>query len=315
MKAMEFAHPEFLALLLLPAVTVIWFLRRPGAVVSAPVEAGALVSQPVTSLMLKAGSLLPAVLLAGVVVLLARPQTRSDVAARNPKVATNIEILLNASRSMLGRSEIGYHCRYCASKKAIEEFVSRRGGNTMGISIFGSRHLDLVPLTADLNCLNHAISQTYPDYITQSIAFEKNFAAGLGGSIEKLAKHAAKDSEQILILVTDGERRALAGDEEALSKSLADHDITLFVAMIADGNASPVLARLAEGTPGGRLFRCRDAMGFFEIMRHIDQMKKIEYQDSVPRPVDDNHWLLHAILALTSLYAVFLATPFRPAPW
>lgn len=311
---MKFEHPEMLLLLLVPLALGLWTFFKPGAVVTAPVAEGALARQPITVMLLRAGLLLPSVILTGFVFLLARPVADQQVVSRNPKQITNIEILLNASHSMLARAEIGYHCRYCASKVAIGNFVQRRHGNTMGISIFGSRHLDLIPLTADLACVITSIEKTFPDYIAYKIANEENFAAGLQGSIDKLAKEAKGNSEQLLILITDGESKELAAQEEILRQQLKEKNITLYVAMIADGNLAPTLGRLAKETHGD-LHVCKDAMGFFEIMRHIDRMNKIVYQDEKPQPVDNNWWILLAMVGLTSLLAFHLATPFRPTPW
>ncbi len=323
---MNFASPQYLLLLMVPAIIVVVQLVKTGKPVDAPVGRDVLVPQPLTILLLKAGLILPALLLSGFIVLLAQPVTDQQIAARNPIKVTNIEVLLNASRSMLAQAEIGDHCRYCASKKAIGRFVEQRNGNTMGISIFGSRHLDLVPLTADLNCISKSIEKTFPDYIAFEIAHEKNFAEGIRRSIEKLTaaqqseteegqKRSARDGDRILILVTDGETQQLVSQEEELRDLLVENNVVLYVAMIADGNRSPVLARLAEGTAGGRLFQCRDAKGFFEVMHHIDNMNKIVYKNSEPRKVNDT-WLPILIMgALMIFFSVFLATPFRPMPW
>lgn len=315
MEQLPVQHKEFLFLLVLPVALALWTLLKPGAPVNAPVAEGVLVRQPVTAALLKAGLLLPSVLLALFIILLARPVVQQQVTSRNPVQATNIEILLNASRSMLAEAEIGEHCRYCASKKAIGKFVEKRNGNTMGISIFGSDHVDLVPLTLDLNCVVQSIDETYPDWISPKLAHRKDFAKALTASIGKLSRKTQMSSEQILILVTDGENRDLAQHEGELRKRLAESNITLYVALIADGGNARTLARLAEGTKGGKLFECKDAMGFAEIMRHIDRMNRIVYQDAEPRMVDNNWPFLLAVSVVTALFACYLTTPFRPTPW
>ena len=312
---MNFAHPEYLLLLVGPIALALWSIFQHGAPVNAPVAEGSLVAQPVTFALLKAGAMLPSLLLGCFVFLLARPVTEQQVLSRNPAKTTNIEILLNASSSMLARSEIGYHCRYCASKVVIGDFVKKRNGNTIGISIFGSRHLNLVPLTSDLNCIPYSIAETYPDYISYGISHEKNFAEGITRSVEKLKENAQPGSEQILILITDGENPELARRERELLTLMVQEDVTLYVAMIADGTRSPTLARLAEGTRGGRLFECRDAMGFLEVMRHIDRMNKIVYKDAAPRAVDNNWHVLLGAAGILCFFGVYLATPFRPIPW
>ena len=324
---MNFVSPQFLLLLVIPLALVLMVLLKAGKPVDMPVARDAPVAQPFTYFLMKAGQMIPALILAGFIVLLAQPVVDQQVSSRNPLRVTNIEILLNASRSMLATAEIGEHCRYCASKKAIGDFVSRRQGNTMGISIFGSRHLDLVPLTADLNCIAKSIARTYPDYIAYEISHSKDFAEGLRRSVEKLAaaeqagaeksgkRSLPQDSDRILILVTDGETRQLAGQEEELKALLAENNVVLYVATIADGNRSPSLARLAQSTPGGRLFECRDAKGFYGIMHHIDNMNKIVYKDQEPRKVNDT-WLPNLVMgALLCCFAAYLTTPFRPMPW
>lgn len=312
---MEFLHPEYLLFLILAVGLAVWTLIKPGAAINTPVAEDALAPQHVTNILMKAGLLLPSLLLAGFIILLARPITETQVVNRQPVRATNIEVLLNASRSMLAEDEVGEHCRYCASKKAIAEFVAKRSGNTMGISIFGARHLSLVPLTADLQAIVTSIAETYPDYIALQIAHSKDFEEGINRSIDKLADKAQPDSEQILILVTDGETRDLARHEEAIKKRLAENRITLYVAMIAEQNSGRILARLAESTPGGQLFECRDSKGFQEVMRHIDQMNKIEYEMASPRIVDNNHGILIWMTGLSGMLALFLGSPFRPMPW
>jgi Ca-activated chloride channel family protein len=312
---MHFQHPIFLVLLVIPMALAVWTLVKSGATIDAPLADGVLRPQRFAWAVQKAGALIPSLLLACFVVILARPVAQAQIQGRSPVRATNIEVLLNASRSMLAESEIGAHCRYCAAKAAIRDFVAQREGNTMGISIFGSRHLDLVPLTADLSAVVQAIDKTFPDYIALEIAHTKNFPEALNRSIDKLEKMATPDSEQILILVTDGELRDLARHEAELRKRLLENRIILYVAMIGQGSLGDTLGRLAASTPGGRLFECHDSFGFLAVMRHIDRLNKIEYQLDDPIWVDNNFWPLLGITGLSFLLAGFLASPYRPTPW
>src|SRR4051812_46200105 len=104
---MSFAHPWVLLALLIPGAIVAWEVLRAGGsgrAVAVPFDYGRQRARRVLPGLLTAAALIPAVILAAVVLLLAAPQRLGPPGQE--RVLTNIELVLDVSGSM--SSPIGY---------------------------------------------------------------------------------------------------------------------------------------------------------------------------------------------------------------
>src|SRR5436190_23512043 len=141
-----FASPWWLAALSLPALLALYELtRRPHALVL-PFDHGGARSGVWLGRLLRIVSLLPALLLAVAIVLLARP-IRPDQPTQE-RILTNIEFVMDVSGSM--SSPFGEGTRFDGSLTAINAFTTHRKGDAFGLTIFGNEVLHWTPLTKDL---------------------------------------------------------------------------------------------------------------------------------------------------------------------
>ncbi|WP_197455085.1 vWA domain-containing protein [Stieleria varia] len=126
-------------------------------------------SRPWLAALLRGAELLPAVLLAVAVILIARPQVL-QVPDRD-RVATHITVCMDVSGSM--SVGMGDQNRYESAAAAIQSFTYAREGDAIGLTLFGSWPLRWVPLTKDLQVIRNALAFANP----------RNQPRGMGGTM------------------------------------------------------------------------------------------------------------------------------------
>jgi Ca-activated chloride channel homolog len=214
---------------------------------------------------------------------------------------------------MLAR-RIGMHCRYCAAAKEMGEFARGREGDAFGLTLLGSIPIVWVPLSEDVSAIYRAAQLCYPDHLPNSVSRSPDTAAGIRESVEQLAHRAKGRGGRLLILLTDGEDRAISRYAAELTELMNREDVTLAVLLFQNPGSSPTLATMAQRTESGGLFDCSSSQELAEVFRTIDNMKKIEYEVSSPQELpDDKPWVAAAI-ALCALYLLSLIG-LRFTPW
>ena len=166
---MTFAHPPWLLLLVFPLALGFWSVRRQGGGLKMPFDHHKHPSRRALAIVLRGVELLPAVLLAMAVLLIARPQTMR--VPEQDRIATHITVCMDVSGSMgVG---LGEQNRYESAAAAIESFTHAREGDAIGLTLFGSWPLRWVPLTKDLQVLRNALAFANP----------RNQPRGMGGTM------------------------------------------------------------------------------------------------------------------------------------
>ena len=113
---MTFVHPQWLLLLVFPLALGLWSVRRRGVGLRMPFDHQTHASRPWLGGLLRGVEMLPAVLLAVAVVLIARPQVLR--VPEQDRVATHITVCMDVSGSMgVG---MGEQNRYESAAAAIE---------------------------------------------------------------------------------------------------------------------------------------------------------------------------------------------------
>jgi Ca-activated chloride channel family protein len=310
---MNFESPHLLFLLVVPLLSAIAAARHRGVQVAAPVASRAVRKRPRLAGLLLLPNLIPAGLLAVLVVLLAGPIRLAQSTGRVPKEVTNIQFCLNVSNTMLAQ-RIGMHCRYCAAARAMGEFARGREGDAFGLTLFGSIPILWVPLSQDVSAIYRAAQLCYPDHLPDSVSDHPDTAAGLRESVEQLAQRGKGRGGRLLILLTDGEDPAIGRHADKLAELMNHEDVTLHVLLFQNPGSAPTLAALAQRTENGRLFDCACSQQLDEVFRTIDAMKKIEYEVSSPQELPDARPWVAAAVALSVLYLLSLFGV-RYTPW
>jgi Ca-activated chloride channel family protein len=133
-------------------------------------------------------------------VALARPQTR-DRGGRIEVEGIDIVVALDMSNSMEAIDL--YPNRLEAAKRVLDEFISRRRSDRIGLVVFGKEAFTHCPLTLDYSALRTMLAELRINYIDGSATAIGN---ALGVSLARLRKSDAKS--KVAILLTDGENNS-----------------------------------------------------------------------------------------------------------
>ncbi|MCA8943289.1 MAG: VWA domain-containing protein [Planctomycetes bacterium] len=264
-------------LTLLALLPLAWWTRRLGLAPSLRMSSIASArpsdeSSPTVRLRLRAlPSTIHALALAALCVALARPIEHVP----GTRTAQGIDILLclDVSSSMQERDPGGTVTRFDAARRALEDFVSRRPGDRIGLLSFAA-HADLVaPPTLDhegLRTLLTELRTVEPD--------GPEDMTGIGNAIARAAEVASTSTveSRIAILFTDGRETLATPDRpEEISplESVAlcrEFGVRLYAITTADDDT---LRRVAPMTDG-RSFRVDDGAALAEALTEIDELER-----------------------------------------
>jgi Ca-activated chloride channel homolog len=262
----SFAHPLVLLLLVLPVLLCVWeWTRRRADVVlpfdHAPVRRGKYLSR-----VLAAANLLPAMLLAVAILVLAGPQRLSS--AEREKELTNIQFVVDVSGSMT--SQFGDGTAYDAAMKAVNDFIDYRKGDAFGLTIFGNEVLHWVPITKDTSAIKLATPFLRPERMPHYFG-----GTQIGKALTESQKMLVSkpEGDRMIILVTDGMSGDMYGGSALeLASSLRKDKITVYIIGIMDG-AMPDEIHTVANITGGEVFTSADPVALATVFKHIDKMQ------------------------------------------
>jgi len=299
---MTFSHPWVLLLLAVP-VLLGWSIvaRRPGVV--APVDFSPARERPMLRALLGAFEVVPLLLLAVAVVLLAGPQTLQQ--PRRERSLTNIQICLDVSGSMGGRN-------YELATKAIEEFTLAREGDAFGLTLFGVAQVRWLPLTKDLQAIRDALP--FADPFNQPSHMGGTM---IGAALRFCGRNMVAESEtgdRMIVLVSDGYSADLGdGVAEEIGEELRESGIVVYHVHIDESDVPAEVRDLVEVT-GGEAFAATDASSLRAIFAHIDKMKPARFAPAGTVPLDEFGPFAAIALGLLGLGLVSLLGV-RHSPW
>lgn len=305
---MSFGHPWVLLLLILPLALlyrqVRGYDRRP---LTLPVDFSTVRSSRWMAATIGLAELLPTLIAAAVIVLLAGPERLGQPISQ--RVMTNIELCVDVSGSML--APFGEGTRYDGSMAAINDFVDYRKGDAFGLTFFGNNVLHWVPLTSDISAVKCSPPFMQPGRLPPWFG-----GTEIGKAVTACQKVLTErqGGDRVIILVTDGLSGDLfnGGDVE-LAQRLAADNITLYSIHVAEGDVPDVIVNLSHLT-GGEVFEAGDPEGLKEIFRKIDVMQQTKLERSAPERQDDFAPVCFTGLGLLAM-SVLSAFGLRYTPW
>lgn len=195
---LEFTNPEFLWLLLIIPVLVLWFFiirKRDSADLSIPSTAGFHKANfwSKTKPILYVLRLLALALL---IVALARP--RNVEVSKRTKTTRGIDIVMaiDVSASMLAKDLKPN--RLEALKDVATKFVQKRPNDRIGIVVYAGESFTQTPITSDKTIVQNTIRKIQWGQIEDGTAI----GMGLGSAVNRLKDSKAKS--KVIILLTDG---------------------------------------------------------------------------------------------------------------
>jgi Ca-activated chloride channel homolog len=330
----RFASPYFLFLLLLLPVMAWYRFRRhrPPTLASSALFPAAGIP---ASTALRLRRLVPAAKYAAfglLVVALARPQwgtQRTEVLTQGINIVLALD--LSGSMSALDFKKDGHVInRLQAVKGVVEDFVSKRHGDRIGMVVFGTHAYTQLPLTRDYNTIVSMLDRL------KIGAAGKNTAIGdaIGISLKRLAD--IKSKSNIIILLTDGQNNAGQLSPDAASDIAAQKGVKIYTIGVGTRGQAPFLVNdplfgehyvyqhvdIDENTlksiakkTRGLYFRAQDLKGLQKIYDTIDHMEtttaKVDifanYKEIYP-------WLLIPVLLLLPIYVILRNTRYLVVP-
>lgn len=331
---MTFAHPWVLLLLVVPAAIVaLEVLRGAGGGggwrwagrVVVPMDHGRSKPRRWFARALTLATVLPAVLLALVVCVLAGP--RRIEPPRQERVLTNIEIVLDVSGSMTtpiqgGGGGVAFPrfgedgeptgpTRYTAAMEAIRAFCERRSGDAFGLTIFGSNVIRWMPLTKDLAAIRNATPFLNPAKMPPTMQ---------GTQIGKALRFASSvlrqqpEGDRLIILVTDGFSSDLEGNAALeVAQELASERIVVHAVCIGSDEPPRQLSDVVVPT-GGQVFGAGTPGALSGVFAHIDRMQPSRLKPREPLTVDHFRPFVIAGLVILAMHGLCL-WGWRWSPW
>jgi len=292
----NWANPEYLYLLLVIPVFIVWYWFRhsktQAEVDFSGLAAFSTVKNSFKTWFLHSLFVLRMLALAAVIVALARPQYTSS--KQNVQIeGIDIVMSLDVSGSMLARDF--QPDRLEAAKMVAQDFIKGRPNDRVSIVIFSGEAFTQVPLTTDHDMISNLFAEIKSGMIEDGTAI----GDGLATSVSRL-----KDSEaisKVVILITDGVNNSGSIDPLSAAEMAKMFGIRVYTVGIGTMGMAPypvqtpfgiqmqqmqvqideeLLQKIAEMT-GGQYFRADNMKKLVAIYNEIDQMErsKIDIQE------------------------------------
>lgn len=263
---MSFAYPLVLTLLVVPVLLAIWEWTRRDPSVVVPFDHARVRKGRILGRLVAMANLLPALLLACAILVLAGPQRQSTM--ERERELTNIQFCLDVSGSMT--AGFGEGSRYDGAMAAINDFVGYRKGDAFGLTIFGNEVLHWVPITKDLSAIKLATPFLRPERMPHYFG-----GTQIGKALLECHKVLVSrpEGDRMIILVTDGYSADLGGGKALeVASQLAKDKIVVYVIQVGSETLPDEIYTIA-GNTGGRSFGAGDPAALSTVFRHIDQME------------------------------------------
>jgi Ca-activated chloride channel family protein len=312
---MTLSHPWVLLLILLPpllrllvppyresrqAIRVPWFQRIATLLQQQPAD-GAVVAEVKKSELLFFWILWILVVLA-----LARPQLLEPPITR-VLPTRDLMLLVDLSGSMeaedFTNSQGARVDRLTAVKEVLDEFLTRREGDRVGLIVFGNAAFVQVPFTQDLEATRQLLDETAVRMAGPRTAFGD--AIGLGITMFE----RSEVEHRVMIALTDGNDTGSKVPPPQAARIAKDNDIIIHVVGVGDPTATgeeklddEALTAVAA-TTGGRYFHAEDREQLEEIYTELDRIdtREIEAESYRPR-IDLFYWPLAAFMLFSLLF-------------
>jgi Ca-activated chloride channel family protein len=316
---MTLSHPWFLLLILLPpalrfivppyreprqAVRVPWFQRIAALLQQQPSDGAVIADAKKTELVI----LLALWML--IVLALARPQFLEPPVSR-VMPTRDLMLLVDLSGSMQAEdftnSQGNKVDRLTAVKEVLDDFLTRREGDRVGLIVFGNAAFVQVPFTQDLEATRQLLDETAVRMAGPRTAFGD--AIGLGITVFE----RSEVEYRVMIALTDGNDTGSKIPPSEAAKIAEDNDIVIHVIGVGDPTAigeekldEEALATVAS-TTGGRYFHAADREGLEEIYAELDRIDTREVEVETYRPRTDLfYWPLAAFMLFGVMFHVSL---------
>jgi Ca-activated chloride channel family protein len=193
--------------------------------------------------------------------------------------------------------------RLSAVKQVLDDFLTRRKGDRIGVVVFGSSAFTLVPFTSDLELCRMLLRETQVGMAGPRTVFGD--AIGLGVNMFATSTVSAKT----IIALTDGNDTASSIPPAQAALIAKDHGIVIHTVAIGDPTAAgedkldeAALRNVASATGGG-YYRALDRDELAKIYGRLDTIVTRKVDTVTFSPKTELYWLPLAAMTLLSMLA------------
>lgn len=289
----SFAYPWVLSFLLVIPVLVAWYIwkgrKKQAAITYSSLKVVEKIKPTLRERLVHLPFALRMLAILFLIIALARPQNFSAGQSVNTE-GIDIAMVLDISGSML--AEDFKPNRLDAAKNVIDNFVSARTTDRIGLVIFSREAFTQCPLTIDYSVLRNLLGDIKTGMIEDGTAIGNGIANGL---------NRLKDSDaesRVIILLTDGVNNAGEVDPISAAEIASTFGIRIYTIGVGTRGEAPypvqtpfgtryqmvpveidevILKKIADLT-GGEYFRATNNKALEEIYNKIDKMEKTKIE-------------------------------------
>lgn len=198
--------------------------------------------------------------------------------------------------------------RLAAVKQVLDDFLSRREGDRVGVVVFGDAPYSLVPFTTDLKLCRRLVQEMQVGMAGPRTALGD--AIGLGVNLFARSTVPART----IIALTDGNDTASKVPPADAARVARDRRITIHTVAVGDPAAAgedkldEAALRDVASVTGGGFYRALDREELSDIYRRLDRIETRKVDTVSFRPRTDVFWLP---LLAAALLAMLIQLP-RP---
>lgn len=204
--------------------------------------------------------------------------------------------------------------RLSAVKNVLDDFLTRRQGDRVGLIVFGSAPFVQVPFTQDLNACRTLLEET-----TVRMAGPRTvFGDAIGLGIHLFER--SKVNERVLIVLTDGNDTGSKIPPSEAAAIARDQGVTIHVVGVGDpattgeDQLDEAALRSVAQTTGGSYFHAQNGTALKAIYEEIDRIGSRDIEKESYRPRRELfHWPL-AVAGLLSISRQTLQLFLRKEP-
>ncbi len=243
----EFANPEFLGLLALLPILMLWYYftrkkNRATLMYSTTKTFG----KPSVLVKLKPIlSIIRLVALASLIIAFARPRNKEVTTKTKSNKGIDIVMAIDVSASMLAKDLKPN--RLEALKKVAVNFVEKRPNDRIGIVVYAGESFTQTPITSDKRIVKNTIRSLKWGQLDGGTAI----GMGLGSAVNRLKDSKAKS--KVIILLTDGVNNSGSVDPKTATELAKALNIKVYT--IGLGTNGTAMFPYAKGMDGKLLFR------------------------------------------------------------
>jgi Ca-activated chloride channel family protein len=190
--------------------------------------------------------------------------------------------------------------RLTAARQVLDQFLSRRDGDRVGLILFGSAAFVQAPFTQDLDVVRELLDEAQ----VRMLGPRTMLGDAIGLAIQLFER--SEVDERVLIVLTDGNDTGSMVPPLRAAEIARDNGVTIFTVAMGDPEAAGEQAldettlKAVADTTGGGYFHAADRDELDRIYRTLDQLNPRQVESLSYRPEHDLfYWPLGFALILS----------------